>query len=149
MSNNNTLDFRPSGTIDFEAVEIPSTTGAAAAPAAPAAAPVDDKLDGDPLSINFGREKVHKPLSTERMLAGATIDWLISFSIATRPKALCDKYPHVANRLAAMWADKAAAHRSVQALVDDKRWGTAGFPALVQAELQRLLALLPGAQQAS
>ena len=49
----------------------------------------DDKIDGDPLSINFGREKVHKPLSTERMLAGATIDWLISFPLEARPKALC------------------------------------------------------------
>ena len=145
MSNNNPLDFRPSGTIDFEAVEIPSATAATAAPAVP----VDDKIDGDPLSINFGREKVHKPLSTERMLAGATIDWLISFPLDVRPKALCDKYPHVANRLAAGWADKTAARRSVQALVDDKRWGTAGFPALVQNELQRLLAQLPGAPRPS
>ena len=145
MSNNNPLDFRPSGTIDFEAVEIPSATAATAAPAVP----VDDKIDGDPLSINFGREKVHKPLSTERMLAGATIDWLISFSLEARPKALCDKYPHVANRLAAGWTDKTAARSSVQALVDDKRWGTAGFPALVQNELQRLLAQLPGAPRPS
>jgi hypothetical protein len=143
MSNNNTLDFRPSGTIDFEAVEIPSPAAVTATPAAP----VDDKIDGDPLSINFGREKLHKPLSTERMLAGATMDWLISMPVEARPKALCDKYPHVANRLAAGWADTAAARSSVQALVDDKRWGTAGFPALVQNELQRLLAQLPGAQR--
>jgi len=138
MSNNNTIDFRPSGTIDFEAVEIPSPAAATAA----AAAPVDDKIDADPLSINFGREKVHKPLSTERMLAGATMDWLISMPMDTRPKALCDKYPHVANRLAGAWADKAGSRRSLQALVDDKRWGTAGFPAQVQAELQRLLTRL-------
>jgi hypothetical protein len=138
MSNNNTLDFRPSGTIDFEAVEIPSTTAATAA----AAAPVDDKIDADPLSINFGREKVHKPLSTERMLAGATIDWLISFPMDARPKALCDKYPHVANRLAGAWADKAGSRASLQTLADDKRWGTAGFPAQVQGELQRLLTTL-------
>ncbi len=138
MSNNNSLDFRPSGTIDFEAVEIPSTTVATAAPAAP----VDDKIDADPLSINFGREKVHKPLSTERMLAGATIDWLISFPMEARPKALCDKYPHVANRLAQGWTDKAVSRAGLQVLVDDKRWGTAGFPAQVQTELQRLLARL-------
>lgn len=138
MSNNNTLDFRLSGTIDFEAVEIPSTTAATAAPAAP----VDDKIDADPLSINFGREKVHKPLSTERMLAGATIDWLISFPLDARPKALCDKYPHVANRLAQGWTDKPTSRAGLQALVDDKRWGTAGFPAQVQGELQRLLTRL-------
>lgn len=131
MSNNNNLDFRPSGSIDFEPVSIPAA-------AVPTAA-VDDKIDADPLSINFGREKVHKPLATERMLAGATIDWLIAFPMEARPKALCDKYPHVANRLAAGWADKAGSRASLQKLVDDKRWGTAGFPALVQAELARLL----------
>lgn len=131
MSNNNSLDFRPSGSIDFEPVSIP----AAAAPAAP----VDDKIDRDPLSINFGREKVHKPLSTERMLAGTTIDWLIAFPLDARPKALCDKYPHVANRLAGEWRDAARVRASLQALVDDARWGTAGYPALVQAELRKLL----------
>ncbi len=139
MSNNNTLDFRPSGSIEFEAVPIPSVTAPAAS--ASAAAPVDDKIDADPLSINFGREKVHKPLSTERMLAGPTIDWLISFPMDARPKALCDKYPHVANRLAAGWADKAGSRAALQSLADDMRWGTAGFPALVQSELRKLLAL--------
>lgn len=132
--HNNSLDFRPSGTIDFEPVGIP----AAAAPAAP----VDDKTDRDPLSINFGRDKVHRPAATERMLAGATIDWLIAFPLEARPKALCEKYPHVANRIAQAWNDKAAARSSLQALVDDKRWGTAGFAAQVQGELQRLLTRL-------
>lgn len=137
MSNSKTLDFRPSGSIEFEAVPIPSVT----APAAAEAKPVDDKIDADPLSINFGREKVHKPLATERMLAGPTIDWLISFPMDARPKALCDKYPHVANRLAQAWRDKANVRASLQALVDDSRWGSAGFPAQVQGELRKLLTL--------
>ena len=132
MSNANTLAFRPSGSIDFDPTPI--------APAA-VAAPVDDKTDHDPLSINFGREKIHKPVSTERMLAGTTIDWLIAFPMAARPKALCDKYPHVANRLANEWRDKARVRASLQVLVDDARWGTAGYPALVQGELRRLLTL--------
>ena len=132
MSNNNSIDFRPSGTIDFEPVAIPAAT-------APAAAPVDDRIDRDPLSINFGREKVHKPSSIERMLAGTTIDWLIAFPMEARPKAMCDKYPHVANRIAREWAAPTAARRSLQALVADTRWGSAGFPAQVQGELERLL----------
>lgn len=134
MSNANSLAFRPSGSIDFDPTPI--------APAASPAAPVDDKIDHDPLSINFGREKLHKPLSTERMLAGTTIDWLIAFPMDARPKALCDKFPHVANRLAQQWRDKGAARGSLQALVDDARWGSAGFPAMVQGELRKLLALL-------
>lgn len=140
MSNNNSLDFRLSGSIDFETVAIPSVSAPAADPA-PAAAVVDDRIDQDPLSINFGREKLHKPLSTERMLAGTTIDWLIAFPMDARPKALCEKYPHVANRLAAQWRQKAQVRDSLQALVDDKRWGTAGYPALVQGELRKLLTL--------
>ena len=133
-ANANTLDFRPSGSIDFEPVSIPAAT----APAAP----VDDKIDRDPLSINFGREKVHKPAAAERMLAGTTIDWLISFPMEARPKALCEKYPHVANRLAGEWRDAARVRGSLQALVDDARWGSAGYPALVQGELNKLLARL-------
>ena len=133
MSNTNSLAFRPSGSIDFDPTPV--------APAASPAAPVDDTIDHDPLSINFGREKLHKPLSTERMLAGTTIDWLIAFPIEARPKALCDKYPHVANRLAQQWADKGSARAALQALVDDARWGTAGYPALVQGELRKLLTL--------
>jgi hypothetical protein len=133
MSTVNSLAFRPSGSIDFDPTPI--------VPAAAPAAPVDDKIDHDPLSINFGREKVHKPAATERMLAGTTIDWLIAFPMESRPKALCDKFPHVANRLAQQWLDKAAARASLQALADDARWGSAGYPALVQGELRKLLAL--------
>ncbi|MGD9834238.1 MAG: hypothetical protein AB7U92_15940 [Piscinibacter sp.] len=136
MSNANSLAFRPSGSIDFDPTPITPNT-----PAVAAAAPVDDKIDHDPLSINFGREKVHKAAATERMLAGTTIDWLIAFAMDARPKALCEKYPHVANRLAQEWRDKSRVRASLQSLVDDARWGTAGYPALVQGELRKLLAL--------
>jgi hypothetical protein len=132
MSNNNSIDFLPTGTIDFEPVEIPSVH----VPPAPAA---DDKIDLDPLSINFGREKAHRPAATERMLAGTTIDWLIAFPMEARPKALCERFPHVANRLAHSWADRARARASLEALVADGRWGSAGYPAMVQGELRRLL----------
>ena len=134
--SNTPLEFRPSGTIDFEHVEIRTEVAAAAA------APVDDKMDTDPLSINFEREKAAKPTAAERMLAGATIDWLIAFPFESRPKALCERFPHVANRLARSWKDKPLSTQSLQALTGDARWGSAGFPAQVQGELQRLLALL-------
>jgi hypothetical protein len=133
------LEFRPSGTIEFEQIEIAPP---AAQPAASAAAPVDEKIEADALSINYGREKDVKPTAAERMLAGTTIDWLIAFPLEARPKALCDRFPHVANRLARDWSDKASSARSLQALAADARWGSAGFPAQVQGELQRLLALL-------
>ena len=137
--SNAPLEFRPSGTIDFEHVEIRAEVAAAAS------APVDDKIDNDALSINFKREKIARPTAAERMLAGPTIDWLIAFPLDSRPKALCDRFPHVANRLAKGWADKAASAQSLRLLVDDKRWGSAGFPAQVLTELQRLAGLLAAA----
>ena len=126
------FEFRPSVSIDFEPLEP-------AAVAKEVNAPPDDGIDRDPLSINFGRMKDHRPTSIERMLAGTTIDWLVAFPAALRPKALCDRYPHVANRLAQDWSHPARSTQSLQLLADDPRWGSAGFPGQVQGELQRLL----------
>ena len=98
------FEFRPSGSIDFEPLEP-------AAVAREVNTPPDDGIDRDPLSINFGRLKDHRPTSIERMLAGTTIDWLVAFPAASRPKALCDRYPHVANRLAQDWSQPALPQR--------------------------------------
>ena len=130
--SNKAFEFRPSGSIEFEKVEP-------AVVAEQLKEPVDDGLDGDPLSINFGRLKDHKANATDRMLAGATIDWLLAFALESRPKALCERFAHVANRLAKDWAHAERSALSLQVLADDERWGSAGFPAQVQSELRRLL----------
>lgn len=145
--SNKPIEFRPSGSIEFEQVEfVAANKPAAAAAATPA--PVDPAIDTDPLSINFGRMKEHKPESAERMLAGATIDWLVAFPVDARPKALCERYPHVANRLARDWPRRARSVQNLQTLVADPRWGSAGFPAQVQNELQRVLKQLAEFQPA-
>jgi hypothetical protein len=136
--SNESFEFRPSGSIEFEPVEPEAVAKQAVAPA-------DAAIDTDALSINFGRRKDHRPASTERMLAGTTIDWLVAFAMESRPKALCERYPHVANRLASDWAHTTRSTLSLQVLADDERWGSPGFPAQVQGELQRLLQLLKGA----
>ena len=130
--SNETFEFRPSGIIEFEQI-APETL------IEKAQAAVDDAMDGDPLSINFGRRKDHKPAAAERMLAGSTIDWLVAFPLDARPKALCERYPHVANRLALTWKDRPVSAQSLQTLIGDARWGSPGYPAQVQGELQRLL----------
>lgn len=137
--SNPSLAFRPSGSIEFEQVSFEAPPPAVAAASAP---PADDGIDRDALSINFGRAKDHKPVSTERMLAGYAIDWLIAFPADARPKALCDRFPWAANRLASGWKDAAASSASVQALLADARWGSAGFPVQVQAELKSLAAAI-------
>lgn len=137
MSNPN-LAFRPSGSIEFEQVAFEAPPPEAAAPAAPA----DEGIDRDALSINFGRAKDHKPAPTERMLAGHAIDWLIAFPTNARPKALCDRFPWVANRLATEWKNTVRSAASVQALLADARWGSAGFPVQVHSELKSLAAAI-------
>lgn len=142
--SNKPFEFRPSGSIEFDVVE-PAAAEPANAAVAGSAAPADDAaLDNDPLSIVFGRAKDSKVSAADRMLAGATIDWLINFPEDKRPKALCERYPHVANRLAADWSNRVRSTQSVQQLAADPRWGSVGFPALVQGELQRLLQQLTG-----
>ncbi len=131
--SNNTLEFRPSGSIEFEQVQVASV------PQTKPAAPADDGIDRDALSINFGRLKDSKPTPAERMLAGFAIDWLVAFPADARPKALCERFPWVANRLAKGWPDAAGSTGSLQALIADARWGSSGFPAQVQAELQAVL----------
>ena len=129
--------FNPSGLIEFEAIEP-----AALAAQAQAQQTVDDGIDRDPLSINFGHQKKRRTASIERVLSGPAIDWLVSFPMELRPKSLCDKFPFVANRLADQWKDRDSALQSLQVLAADGRWGTVGFPIVVQAELQRLLQVL-------
>jgi hypothetical protein len=138
--SNSSFEFRPSGSIEFEQLEPEAVANQVEASA-------DDGLDTDPLSINFGRNKNSKPTAAERMLAGTTIDWLVAFPIESRPKALCERFPHVANRLAKEWPDRACSAQSVQVLAGDARWGSAGFPAQVQSELQRVLEQLTGFQR--
>ena len=129
--SNQPFELGPSAFIEFEQVK-PEV------PAGQASKPVDDAMDGDPLSITFGRRKDYKPTAGERMLAGTTIDWLIAFPLDARPKALCERFPHVANRIAAEWPSAEQATQSLMTLANDVRWGSAGYPALVQAELQRM-----------
>ena len=138
--SNHPPQFRPSGTIEFEQVVFEAP---AAKPLAQAQAPaVDASIDADPLSVTFGRKKDDKPSAAERMLAGATIDWLVAFPNEARPKALCERFAHVANRQAKEWPDATRSAQNLNALIADTRWGSAGFPALVQGELRRLLLLL-------
>ncbi len=138
--SNEPFEFRPSGSIEFEQVE-PEAVAKQLHPSA------DDVLDTDPLSINFGRRKDTKPSAAERMLAGTTIDWLLALPVDSRPRALCERFAHVANRLAQDWSHTVRSTHSLQVLAGDTRWGSAGFAAQVQSELQRLLTRLTGVQQ--
>lgn len=124
----------PDGLIEFDPVEPAALIQQAAQEAPP-----DDGLEQDALSPVFGQQKGSKTAAGDHLLAGTTIDWFVALPAAVRPKALCERYPHVANRLARGWDDLAHSARQLRTLARDVRWGTAGFPGLVQNELQRLL----------
>ncbi|MDH4060576.1 MAG: hypothetical protein OEU94_07160 [Aquincola sp.] len=143
--SNEPSEFRPSasGVIEFEPVEPVVVARQLQTK------PVDETMDMDPLSIVYGQKKGSKPASGDQMLAGATIDWFVALPAAARPKALCERYPHVANRLARDWPDVALTVDSLMRLAEDARWGSAGFPGLIQAELQRLLQHLGAAPAAT
>lgn len=144
--SNEPSEFRPSasGVIEFEQVAPPPVV-AKQQPTAP----VDDTLDTDPLSIVFGQKKGSKAPAGEHMLAGTTIDWFVALPSGVRPKALCERYPHVANRLAHTWTDVARTVQQLEALAGDARWGTAGFPGQIQVELRRMLQHLGATQPAN
>lgn len=129
--SNQPFELGPSAFIEFEPV-TPAAT------AEQPNKPVDDQNDTDPLSVTFGRRKDYKPTAAERMLAGTTIDWLIALPVDVRPKTLCERFPHVANRIATEWPNAAQATQSLTTLAADARWGSAGYPAQVQAELERM-----------
>ena len=97
--SNTPFDFRPSGSIAFEQLEPEAVAQQVKASA-------DDGMDADPLSIDFGRSENCKPTSAERRHARTTIDRLVAFPLESRPKALCERSPCVANGLAKDWSGK-------------------------------------------
>jgi len=74
----------------------------------------------------------------DRMPMAFTVRWVNEFPRDRRPNLLLERYPHVANRLALCWADKALAERLFEDLLVDKRGGRKGFPSAVRAELLHL-----------
>ncbi|MCY7316385.1 MAG: hypothetical protein LH480_12375 [Rubrivivax sp.] len=76
--------------------------------------------------------------SSDLALTGATRLWLRQLPPRRRPLGLCQRHPHVANRLAWCWRDDQLIHSVLQDLFEDRRGGRAGFSPVVVRELQRL-----------
>ena len=67
--------------------------------------------------------------------------WLATFSTASRPTELCDRFPRIANRLALCWSDPTLTVSVLNELLVDRRGGRQGFPRAVRADLMALLEL--------
>ena len=54
------------------------------------------------------------------------------------PTVLMERYPRIANLVAANWKEQAAFHRYMQTLLVDERGNRRGFPTEIKEELIRL-----------
>jgi hypothetical protein len=76
--------------------------------------------------------------AVDRVLLSETHVWLRQIPSAQLPKHLCRHHPHLVNRFAACWGDRARVEALVDELLVDRRGGRRGFSSRVQAELTQL-----------
>lgn len=87
---------------------------------------------------DYWEKRRRRPRPEDRALAGLTIDWLLALPPELRPQALCNRYPRLANLIAAAWP-RADERRSVlHGLLNDARGGRQGFPVDVRREIEAL-----------
>jgi hypothetical protein len=79
-------------------------------------------------------ESKRKPAAAES-LRTATIQWILKLPPHIQPRHLQVKYPRVANRIAALWADEGGCESYLDDLLTDKRGGRKGFPLNVAQEV--------------
>jgi hypothetical protein len=75
---------------------------------------------------------------TDRAISSETIEWLVKLPTALQPLMLAEKYPRVANTIAAIWSDCNSAIELLDGLLQDRRGGRLGFPYDVEVELRAL-----------
>jgi hypothetical protein len=79
----------------------------------------------------------------EEMLP-TTATWYAGLPLTVQPKALRERFPRIANGLAAAWRDRATTLDCFDDLLSDRRGGRRGFPPDVLEELQRLKTFYEG-----
>lgn len=67
-------------------------------------------------------------------------EWCERLSPHLQTRALCERYPRIANRIALCWSDPALTLAVLDQLLRDRRGSRKGFPAPVHAELVALAA---------
>jgi hypothetical protein len=81
--------------------------------------------------------EMRRSAPAETLLPG-TSAWATRLPPQLRPRALLDRYPRVANLVAATWSDARAFETYMESLLTDKRGHRRGFPPEVQRELASL-----------
>jgi hypothetical protein len=90
------------------------------------------------------------PVSTDRALGGAAMQWVMNLPPALRPASTCARFPRVVNRVADAWLDSHRCAQVFEHLLADRRPSRRGFPLSVVEELRALYAYrLAGAAPAA
>lgn len=79
-----------------------------------------------------------RPQSEQMRLSAQATAWCGQLPEFARPKVLCARHPHVANRLATLWSEPEACVSLLESLLIDARGGRSGFAPSVRAEIVRL-----------
>jgi hypothetical protein len=74
----------------------------------------------------------------DSMLDGLTVTWASRLGTKKIPLELLRSYPRLANRIALCWKDPVLVARLLDSLLQDRRGGRRGFPAVIKAELLKL-----------
>jgi hypothetical protein len=92
------------------------------------------------LMPGYWEEQRRQQGPADRALTGAGIDWMLSLPVDMRPKALCEKYPRIANHLAEQWRHLPDTQLALMRLLADERGQRQGFSLQIQQEIGRLAA---------
>lgn len=133
--------FKPSGLIEFEITDVEEARREADKPAAVVA--IEKLLPGY-------WEEQRRPLSpSDRALTGKGIDWMLGLPANSRPKALCEQFPRIANHLADIWNNPRDTQLALMRLLADERGRRKGFSLQIEQEIGRLAAYVQSLLEAA
>jgi hypothetical protein len=87
---------------------------------------------------NYWEQRRRRSRPEDRALTGAAIEWLLALPTGLRPRVLSERYPRVANMIAAAWPRVEERALVVHSLLADTRGGRKGFPADIRREIEAL-----------
>ncbi len=131
-ANSAPAPFKASGMIEFEITDLKVAREEVARPEAVIA--IERLMPG------FWEEQRRPATATDRALSGRGIDWMLSLPPESRPKALCEHFPRIANHLAERWSDLANTRLALMRLLADERGQRKGFSLQIEQEIGRLAA---------
>lgn len=120
-----------SGALDFELTDF-ETARAAHDAMPPGVGTLSEKTP------HYWDSRRRKPVLTDRMLTGATIDWVLSLPPSDQPRQLCDRFPRIANALAVAWPRLSARVALLDSLRAKDRGRRVGFADDIRSEIEAL-----------